>query len=656
MPSVKPGESESDFVSRCIPVVLDDGTASDETQAAAICHSMFAQSKETKMKRYPTMAELPEGVKNQLPAPALALYLARYNEAYAQYGDDKTADILAWESVKLQYVKRGSKWERRQTTLSRLVREVGQKPEESRLIWMLSEVDIMSPEIGAENRMRTWVDACVEGTWNHDEYGKLKITPKMMQQMIANFRGSVLGTEPPVDYQHLSMDPLASAEDTRAAGWIKDLKLESRSTPVSVNENGTVVYENRTHLLALVEWTAEAWTAVSDRRFRYISPAFDTNHEDRRNGERVGACLLGIAVTNTPFLTGLAPIVASKRSMSVAKATDGRPVQGGRKVEELIGLVKAQALTFEAMVAKLTAAGVAAAREAAAFVLLIVSGKVPADAANAPVSIADLEAIGAKSWADELTAAGTPTVTLNAPAEAEIPKMVAALNTAPAEGEGEKPPAQAPPAASEASSTGEAQSKTVTKTETVKVEFTRDGKSETVVLGRADVLLAERDELLQLRKERLESKIALLARPNKDGYGFPPVVVEMTGAFLKRKEGEPVKLTKDATEPDASAAFLRVLTEVRDRGLVKLSEQAATESKPGGKGKVVEGLEYGPDNVPDTVMARYKAQQGDTVTAEDVCVAELMLSLMKADPKLDVGDAKRMAEAAVAAVTDSQEN
>jgi len=99
-----------------------------------------------------------------------------------------------------------------------------------------------------------------------------------------------------------------------------------------------------------------------------------------------------------------------------------------------------------------------------------------------------------------------------------------------------------------------------------------------------------------------------------------------------------------------------VLTEVRDRGLVKLSEQAATESKPGGKGKVVEGLEYGPDNVPDTVMARYKAQQGDTVTAEDVCVAELMLSLMKADPKLDVGDAKRMAEAAVAAVTDSQEN
>lgn len=44
MPSVKPGESEKDYVSRCIPVVLREGTAKDQQQAAAICYSMYERS------------------------------------------------------------------------------------------------------------------------------------------------------------------------------------------------------------------------------------------------------------------------------------------------------------------------------------------------------------------------------------------------------------------------------------------------------------------------------------------------------------------------------------------------------------------------------------------------------------------------------------
>jgi len=302
-------------------------------------------------------------------------------------------------------------------------------------------------------------------------------------------------------------------------------------------------------------------------------------------------------------------------------------------------------------VSKLTAAGVTGAREAAAFLLLIVSGKIPADAANAPVAVADLESIGAKSWADELTAAGTTTVTINAPADAEVTKAVTALKSSgseekPADGESGTPPPQAPPAG--AQSTGQPTSKTVTKTESVKVEFTRDGKNESIVLGTGERLLAERNELVQLRKERLEAQIVLLSKPNKDGYGLPPVSVEMVRAFLTRTEGEAIKLTKDVTEPDTNAAFLRLMTEVRDRGLVKLSEQASTESKPGAKKGNVEGLEYGVENVPADVMARYTARYGETVTARDVCVKELMDKLMAADVKLTVDEAKRKAEKAVA--------
>ena len=46
MPTPNADESEGDFVERCIPIVLDEGTADDGEQAAAICHSMFKKHKD----------------------------------------------------------------------------------------------------------------------------------------------------------------------------------------------------------------------------------------------------------------------------------------------------------------------------------------------------------------------------------------------------------------------------------------------------------------------------------------------------------------------------------------------------------------------------------------------------------------------------------
>lgn len=50
MPTPRSGESEDDFVSRCIPIVIDEGTAEDGSQAAAICHSMYRESKKEEMR------------------------------------------------------------------------------------------------------------------------------------------------------------------------------------------------------------------------------------------------------------------------------------------------------------------------------------------------------------------------------------------------------------------------------------------------------------------------------------------------------------------------------------------------------------------------------------------------------------------------------
>jgi phage head maturation protease len=44
MPTPHEGESREDFVSRCIPIVLDDETAQDQDQAVAICNSMWREA------------------------------------------------------------------------------------------------------------------------------------------------------------------------------------------------------------------------------------------------------------------------------------------------------------------------------------------------------------------------------------------------------------------------------------------------------------------------------------------------------------------------------------------------------------------------------------------------------------------------------------
>jgi hypothetical protein len=46
MPVPKQNETQDDFVSRCIPIVLEDGTAEDQKQAAAVCFSMWREEKQ----------------------------------------------------------------------------------------------------------------------------------------------------------------------------------------------------------------------------------------------------------------------------------------------------------------------------------------------------------------------------------------------------------------------------------------------------------------------------------------------------------------------------------------------------------------------------------------------------------------------------------
>jgi hypothetical protein len=48
MPTPKAGESEKEYIARCVPTVMKEGTAKDPKQAAAICYSMWREHKEGK--------------------------------------------------------------------------------------------------------------------------------------------------------------------------------------------------------------------------------------------------------------------------------------------------------------------------------------------------------------------------------------------------------------------------------------------------------------------------------------------------------------------------------------------------------------------------------------------------------------------------------
>jgi len=59
MPTPDPGESRDDFVARCIPEVLEDGTAEDGQQAVAVCNSLYEQANEATMNKQVDYKALP---------------------------------------------------------------------------------------------------------------------------------------------------------------------------------------------------------------------------------------------------------------------------------------------------------------------------------------------------------------------------------------------------------------------------------------------------------------------------------------------------------------------------------------------------------------------------------------------------------------------
>lgn len=113
------------------------------------------------------------------------------------------------------------------------------------------------------------------------------------------------GVDLVVDYEHQTLKGC----EAPAAGWVKELKLEDG------------------RITAKVEWTPRGAEYLKNREYRYLSPVVNVRKSDRK---AVG--LHSLALTNTPAIKGMTPIVNSE------SFEGGQDTMDMQKLARLLGL------------------------------------------------------------------------------------------------------------------------------------------------------------------------------------------------------------------------------------------------------------------------------------------------------------------------------
>ncbi len=140
------------------------------------------------------------------------------------------------------------------------------------------------------------------GTHSTDK-GAFTLDSESMKEVISNFNSRE--NDLVIDYEHQSL----GEGEAPAAGWIKRLFSVS---PEGSRRDGTP--PRSAGIWAVVEWTPRAVQYFRNREYRYLSPVFLKRISDNRV-----ARLLSAALTNTPAIDGMVPVV--NRALPGAKGS-----------------------------------------------------------------------------------------------------------------------------------------------------------------------------------------------------------------------------------------------------------------------------------------------------------------------------------------------
>lgn len=216
---------------------------------------------------YNKISELPEPVRNALPADAQEIWMSAYNSAHESGESEEDCVQVAWGAV----------------------RNAGYEKDEETGNWVkamerITNVVELDEDISSDDD--SWIEILRTGKWNHPQYGKIEVSEHDLDQFIQNFKNNVRGVDLAVDQAH--------KPDEGAAGWFKELKKQGSS------------------LLARVEWTPLGKWLVENGVFRYFSPEFSFKYKDPEKGTEYRNVLFGGALTNRPFIKGMSPVLMSE--------------------------------------------------------------------------------------------------------------------------------------------------------------------------------------------------------------------------------------------------------------------------------------------------------------------------------------------------------
>lgn len=176
-----------------------------------------------------------------------------------------------------------------------------------------------------------WVQICRAGEYKGYSAGPVVWTDKEFGQIVDNlhrhpaFRAGAdgIGVEPvvPYDYEHASEAPPTSGSIPQggapACGWVYDLQVRMGA-------------DNVPELWALSKFLPVALEQIRSGAYRWTSVAVWTDAVDPVSGAELGPTLTSVALTNQPFVQGMAPIAASaKRAGEIGSPSDQSVSTGG---------------------------------------------------------------------------------------------------------------------------------------------------------------------------------------------------------------------------------------------------------------------------------------------------------------------------------------
>lgn len=165
-----------------------------------------------------------------------------------------------------------------------------------------------------------WVQLAKTGQWKHASYGDISITTQDLSEMHHNFHHitPMAPTRLVVDYEHLSERPTLP-EHGQASGWLLDVQLR----------------ENGAELWGLVEWTPDAADAIRQKKFQFISPTFQKKYV-HKDGRKIGTTLRSAAITNHPFLEGMAAVTLTDRGGTSVALADQQDIPYDERARRVI--------------------------------------------------------------------------------------------------------------------------------------------------------------------------------------------------------------------------------------------------------------------------------------------------------------------------------